>query len=175
MRFIPAAFALVCLSLPATAQETVVSDDLSALPAPAMETYQSLLNAARAGDFERLEQVRAKKGKDMQIGFGAAETITDFLVANSLSGDGVDAMAGLIEILEAPYAQIDAGDGTVFYMWPFLAGLDDLGGLSLAQRLEAYQLVDADALDDFAEYGGWLATRTIIEADGGWTAIVAGD
>jgi hypothetical protein len=175
MRLIAVAVAVVCLSLPASAQETLVSNDLSALPAPALETYQALLDAARAGDFERLEQVRAKKGKDMQIGFGAAETITDFLVANSLSGDGVDAMAGLIEILEAPYARVDAGDGTVFYMWPFLAGVDDLGNLSLAHRLEAYRLVDADALDDFAEYGGWLATRTIIEANGTWTAIVAGD
>lgn len=175
MRFVPAVFALVALASPVAAQETVVSSDLSALPAPVLKTYEALLDAARAGDFDGLEQVRAKKGQDMQIGFGAAETITDFLTANSLSGDGIDAMAGLIEILEAPYAEVDAGDGTVFYMWPFLAGLDDLGALTLEQRLEAYRLVDADALDDFAEYGGWLATRMIIEANGRWTAIVAGD
>ncbi|MFD2648725.1 hypothetical protein ACFSX5_13070 [Devosia albogilva] len=175
MRTIPFAFALLALTVPVAAQETSVSSDLSALPAPVFETYEALLDAARAGDFDGLEQVRTERGDDLQIGFGGAETITDFLTANSLSGDGVDAMAGLIEILESPYARVDAGDGTMFYMWPFLAGLEDLSDLPLEQRLEAYQLVDADALDDFAEYGGWLATRTIIEANGRWTAIVAGD
>lgn len=175
MRIIPTTIAILALTLPTAAQETQYSDDISALPAPARLTYEALLDAARTGSFEGLEKVRADHGKDMQLGFGGAGTVTDFLLANSLSGDGVDAMAGLVEILEAPYARADAGDGTVYYVWPFLAGIEDLGALTLAERLEAYQLVDADTLDDFADYGGWLATRTIIDADGRWTAIVAGD
>ena len=44
-----------------------------------------------------------------------------------------------------------------------------------ADKVVAYQLITPDALVDFADYGGWLGFRTIIDDDGTWQAWVAGD
>lgn len=167
---------LAALLLPATAiaQDRIVSSDLSLLPKPVRETRAAMLAAARNADLAALQQIADAQGKPIQLGFGGAETVADFAMAASLSGDGLDSLADLIDLLEAPFAQVDDGEGGSFYIWPYLAG-GELTDLTDTDKVVAYQLVTPDALDDFIDYGGWLSFRTIIDEDGTWTAWVAGD
>lgn len=164
------------LAMPfALGQERIVSDDISQLPKPVRATRAAMLAAAKAADLAALQAIIDSQGTPIQLGFGGAETAADFATGNSQTGDGLDVLADLVDILEAPYAKVDDGEGGSFYIWPYLAGMDDLTTLTDVDKVVAYQLITPDALPDFIDYGGWLSFRTIIDEDGSWQAWVAGD
>lgn len=160
---------------PATAQERVVSSDIAELPEPVRAARDAMLAAARAADLDGLQAIIDKQGEPIQLGFGGAETAAEFATGNSATGDGLDVLADLVDILEAPYAEVADGEGGSFYIWPYLAGLDDLTRLTDADKVVAYQLIAPEALADFVDFGGWLGFRTIIDDGGTWQAWVAGD
>ena len=151
-----------------------VSADLTQLPKRAQATHAAMLAAARAGDLAALQAIIDGQTGTIQLGFGGAETAAEFATGNSTTGDGLDTLAELVDILELPYEAVDDSEGGKFYIWPYLAGID-LAELGNADKVAAYQLIDPEALPDFVEYGGWLAMRTIIDADGRWSAWVLGD
>lgn len=163
---------LACLAPMALAQD--VSADVTQLPKSVQATYRSMLAAARAGDVAALQAIIDRQSAGIQLGFGGATTAAEFATGNSRSGDGLDVLAELVDILELPYEAVDDGEGSKFYIWPYLASAD-LEALSDADKVAAYQLIDPDSLPDFIDYGGWLAMRTIINADGEWSAWVLGD
>lgn len=165
---------LALLSHLAAAQDRVVSSDLNALPEPVRATRAAMLAAARAADVGALQAIIDAQDGSIQLGFGGAETAAQFAEGNSQTGDSLDVLADLADILEAPYAKVDDGEGGHFYIWPYLAGAE-LDKLTDADKVAAYQLIDPEALPDFVEYGGWLSLRTIIDEDGRWSAWVAGD
>jgi hypothetical protein len=165
------------LVLPASlghAQDRVVSDDVSLLPEPVQATRAAMLAAAKAADVSALQAIIDGQDRPIQLGFGGAETAEAFATSNSATGDSLDVLANLVDILETPYAEVDDGEGGKFYIWPYLAGAD-LSALTDADKVVAYQLIEPDSLPDFVEYGGWLSLRTIVDEDGSWTAWVAGD
>jgi len=150
------------------------SADLTQLPEPVQATHAAMLAAARSGDLTALQAIIDSQSGSIQLGFGGAETAAAFATANSVTGDGLDALAELVDILELPYEAVDDGEGGQFYIWPYLASAD-LEKLTDADKVAAYQLINPDSLPDFIDYGGWLAMRTIIDEDGSWQAWVLGD
>lgn len=167
--------ASITLAAPlALAQESPFSADLTLLPKRVQATHAAILAAAKTGQLSALDAVIAKQGKPIRLGFGDAETAAEFATANSATGDGLDVLAETVNLLETPYEAVDLGDGQRFYVWPYLAGVD-LPTMSDADKVVAYQLVAPADLDGFIDYGGWLSLRVIIDADGTWSAWVAGD
>jgi hypothetical protein len=150
------------------------SADISRLPESVRATQAAMLAAAKAGDLPALQAIIDEQSGPIQLGFGGAETAAEFATGNSITGDGLDTLAELVDILELPYAAVDDGEGGKFYIWPYLASAD-LEKLTDADKVAAYQLIDPDSLPDFIDYGGWLAMRTIIDEDGRWSAWVLGD
>lgn len=151
-----------------------ISADLTQLPKRAQATHKAMLAAARAGDIAALQAIIDGQSGPIQLGFGGAETAEEFATTNSQVGDGLDTLADLVDILELPYEAMEDGEGSTFYIWPYLAGAD-LTSLSRADTVAAYQIIDPGSLPDFIEYGGWVAMRTIIDANGDWSAWVLGD
>lgn len=149
-------------------------DNLDRLPEQVRATRAAMLAAAKAGDLDGLQAIIDESGKPTHLGFGGAKTAAEFAISNSGTGDGLDTLAELVDILETPYEAVDDGEGGKFYIWPYLAGAD-LANLSDADKVVAYQLIDPASLPDFIDYGGWLAMRTIIDEDGSWQAWVLGD
>lgn len=158
----------------AIAQESVVSDDLTLLPKPVRATRTAMIGAAKAADLAALQAIIDSQANAIQLGFGGAATAAEFATGNSVTGDGLDVLADLVDILEAPYAKVTDEGGT-FYIWPYLADVMDLATISDADKVVAYQLIDTTSLPDFIEYGGWIAMRTIVNEDGTWSAWVLGD
>ncbi|MGB3339747.1 MAG: hypothetical protein WBA73_21400 [Devosia sp.] len=156
------------------AQAQDFSADLTQLPESVQATRAAMLAAAKAGDLTALQAIIDGQSGPIQLGFGGAETAAEFATSNSVTGDGLDTLAELVDILEQPYEAVDDGQGGKFYIWPYLASAD-LEKLTDADKVAAYQLIDPDSLPDFIDYGGWLAMRTIINADGEWSAWVLGD
>lgn len=167
--------ATLAISLPAAlAQDRLVNGDTTELPDAVQATIAVMLAAARSGDVEALQAIIDEQERPIQLGFGGASSASEFALANSQTGDGLDVLADLVDILELPFEAVDDGEGGKFYVWPYLNGAD-LTALEPADKVAAYQLVAPDALPDFIEYGGWLAMRTIIDEDGTWQAWVLGD
>ena len=176
MRHLLLLTALMALWAPTVAaQEAIVSDDISLLPEPVQATRAGMLAAAKTADFAGLQAIIDTQGKPIQLGFGGAETAAEFATGNSVTGDGLDALADLVEILEAPYTKVPDGAGGSFFIWPYLADVPDLATISDVDKVVAYQLINPESLPDFIEYGGWIAMRTIINEDGRWSAWVLGD
>lgn len=155
----------------ASAQDT--SADLTILPKRTQATHAAMLAAARAADFDALQAIIDRQGGTTYLGFGDAATVRDFATTNSATGDGIDALAELVDLLELPYERVET-DTSAIFVWPYLASID-LSTLSEADRVAAHQLVSAADLEAFVETGAWLSFRVVIEADGKWTAWVAGD
>lgn len=165
-----AAAAMALAPLPAIAQ---VSSDIGQLSKRARVTYSAIIAAARAGDLEALQAVIDRQGEPVGLGFGGAETAAEFAIGNSTSGDGLDVLAELVDLLELPYMREQTPNVT-YYVWPYLDRMS-LDEMTVADRVAAYQLVSPADLENFIEFGGWLSFRIAIDADGTWVFWAAGD
>lgn len=173
----------LALAMPAAAQETddyapyvdaIVSDDLSALPAPVRAMYDQLLAAAESGDIERLGRLYDAQDVPPTISYGEVGDAVATFKRNSADGEGADVLAALEKLLHVSYAIIGASSDDPSYVWPALF-VADLTDLSKAQKAELRSLVDEETYQSMLEFGGWYDYRLFIGKDGDWQAFVAGD
>jgi hypothetical protein len=180
MRIILAAAIAAAFSLPAVALDVpkdgyVISHDLNELPEPVREKREALIAAARTGDIEALRPIFAAQETPPNVSFGDPEDPIEHLKRESGDGEGIDTLAILKKTLEAPYAAMDGGDGTIYYVWPYFAAMDDLRTLTPEQLVDGYALLGWRGFEDQREVGGWIHWRAFIDADGALSAFVAGD
>ncbi|MDB5507425.1 MAG: hypothetical protein JWR75_2063 [Devosia sp.] len=182
MRLILAAV-FTLLTLPSLAQATLepppggyaVSRDLSQLPAPVQETYAALVAAAQSGDMASLGNLFDAQPSQPRVSFGDTEDTVDYLKNESADGDGLETLAILASLLDSEFAALDAGDGSVLYVWPSLAVFDDLSALDATHRVEGIRIMGYQPFLGMAEYGGWLYWRLYLSAEGEVQAFIAGD
>jgi hypothetical protein len=182
MRLATAFTTLLLLSSPAFAEELVipeagyvVSDDLSQLPDAVREKHDALLAAARAGDMKAIKAIMDGQPTPVTVSFGGPDDPIAYLKESSADGQGLELLATLADLLEAPYAAMDNGDGTASYAWPYLAASDDLSKMSPADQVVAMQLLGYEGMKNEMELGAWYSWRTFIGENGDWQAFVAGD
>ena len=172
--------ALAAIAAPALAQQLdipedgyVVSDDLSLLPEAVQKRRLELIAIANAGDISLLGPIL--EADRTVVSFGEPDDRLAYLKENSADGDGAQMLAILADILEAPYAALDGGDGDPIYLWPYFAAFDGLAELTPAQRVDAYQLVSHEALEEMVQLEAWYWWRLSIGPSGNLRAFVAGD
>jgi hypothetical protein len=180
MRMILVAALLCGLCLPAAALDVpangfVVSSDISQLPKAVQEKRAALLDAAVSGDMGKLKAIFDAQAEKPTVSFGEPEDPIAYLKEQSGDGDGLEVLAILADTLETPFAAQDAGDGKVYYIWPYFAAMEDFRVLTPAQLVEGYRLLGWRGFEDMREYGGWLNWRAYIDQDGTLSAFVAGD
>ncbi|MET3926399.1 hypothetical protein [Devosia sp. 2618] len=184
MRMITTALVALLLSGPALAQEAVstnpyddmvVSDDLSALPEAVRAMRQQLIDATKSGDIESLQAIIDAQDTPPTVSFGLPDDPVAYLKEQSADPEGRQILAVLRNVLEAPYAKIDASSETPSYVWPYLAVVPDISNLTPAQTVDAYRLVSDEDLKGMTEFGGWFAWRVFIGTDGEWQMFVSGD
>jgi hypothetical protein len=151
----------------------VVSNDVTLLPAKVRQKRAALLAIAGSGELASLGPLLDSDGT--VVSFGDPEDKIAYLRDNSRDPDGVQILALLAELLEAPYAAMKGGDGDAIYTWPYLAAFTDLTHLTPAQRVDAYKLVTPDELDEMVKLDAWYDWRVVINANGQLAAFVAGD
>ena len=180
MRTILIAALLAAISLPAAALDVpkdgyVVSDDLGELPEAVREKREALIAAAKTGDIEALRPVFEAQKTPPNVSFGDPDDPIEHLKQESGDGEGIETLAILKKTLEAPYAAMDGGDGTVYYVWPYFAAMTDLRDLTPEQLVDGYALLGWRGFEDQREVGGWISWRAFIDEGGDLTAFVAGD
>lgn len=182
MRFAAALATLILLTSPTFAEGLaipdggyVVSDDLSQLPDPVRAKRDALLAAARAADMDAIKAIMDKEPMPVTVSFGGPDDPIAYLKEASADGQGREVLAILADLLEAPFAAMDGGDGKPVYVWPYLAASDDLGKMTPADEVVAMQLLGYEGMKNERELGAWYSWRTFIGPDGDWEAFVAGD
>jgi hypothetical protein len=144
------------------------------LPKPVARTRAQLLEAAHAGDLDRIRMVL--EGNEMMptLSFGQIDDPIDFLKEASGDGEGLEVMAILTEILEAGYVHADVGSAQEMYIWPYFARFP-LARLSREQKVEMYRIVTSGDYADMAVTGTWSFYRVGIGPDGTLHYFVAGE
>ncbi len=153
----------------------VVSDNPELLPEPVREKRDRLLEAAESGDIGRLKAIFATESAPPTVSFGQPDDPIDYLRQQSGDGDGVEILAILADLLSAPYAAMDGGDGEHLFIWPYLAAVDDLGRLSPRQQVDGYRIMGYAGFNDLQAVGTWFYWRVYIGNGGELQAFVAGD
>ena len=181
MRLVRAALAAALfLSSPAIAEELVipeggyvVSSDVSQLPEAVQRKRAALLEIAAGGDIAALGPIM--DADQTVVSFGDPEDRIAYLREQSADGEGVQMLALLAELLEAPYAAYDGGDGSAVYIWPYFGGMLGLADLTAAQKVDAYKLVTPEQLDEMVMLEAWYWWRVSMGPEGNLQAFVAGD
>ncbi len=174
---------LAATAVPAFAQDLeipeggyVVSNDVSQLPEAVQKRRLELIAIARTGDISALKAIL--DNDQTTVSFGEPEDRTAYLAEASADKEGVETLAILADILEAPFAAVDGGEGPEggsFYVWPSLAYYDSLQNLSAADRVVAYQIMGHAGFEDMKGLDAWYYWRVYIGPDGQLQAFVAGD
>lgn len=151
-----------------------VYSSVAKLPAPVRAMRDAILEAARSGDIEALRPVLESNELKPTVSFGGADDPVEFWKQTSGDGRGREIMAVMSEILEMPFARIDAGTSNEMYVWPYLAELP-LEKLTPAQQVDLYRLVTPEELKTMKQFGGYIHYRLGIGRDGTWHYFVAGD
>ena len=152
-----------------------VSHDLSLLPAPVLRMRELIIAAAVRGDIEALRPLLGTGPTRAELSISGYEgDPIEFLRGISGDGDGHELLAILLDIFQAGYAHVDAGEPTEMYLWPYFYSVP-LDSLNDPQRVELFRIITAGDYEDMRVFGGYIFYRTAIGPDGDWKFFVAGD
>jgi hypothetical protein len=177
------AAAMLTVATPGFAQDLeipeggmAVSSEIGNLPEPVRKKVLELSAIAKSGDISLLTPIL--QADQTRVSFGDPEDATAYLKQNSADGEGLEILALLANILEAPFAAVDGGEGPEggsFYVWPSLAYYESLAGLSAADRVVAYQIMGYQGFEEMKGLDAWYHWRVYIGDNGQLQAFVAGD
>ncbi|WP_424981865.1 hypothetical protein [Maritalea sp. S77] len=149
--------------------------DLTLLPSEVAKTRDMLMDAIRSGDIEKLRPIIDAQPEVPRLSFGTVDNPIQFLRESSNDGEGLELMGIMLELLEAPYAVQDLGEGEPkMFVWPAYA-THNLQDLSNQELVEVYKLVSHLDVEEMRLYGGWYFFRVGIDENGVWRFFVAGD
>ncbi len=177
------AFSLsVLLAAPALAADELVipeegfavSEDIAQLPEPVRAKRDALLAAAKSGDIASLKLIFDAELAPPIVSFGDPPDAIAYLKEQSADGEGREILAILGELLDAPYAAMDGGDGGIIYIWPYFSAYEDMSQMTGSDEVEALRLVSYQEWQSLKEIG-WLWWRVSMNERGELQAFVAGD
>ncbi|GIK80090.1 MAG: hypothetical protein GHHEDOFH_00733 [Pseudorhodoplanes sp.] len=147
--------------------------DLARLPAPVAATRERILTAARTGDLGKLMAVMKDNGMPV-FSLSDHRDPAAFWKANYPDSEGVEALAILISILEAPFVHVEKGTPQEVYVWPYFARMP-LKALTPQQRVELFRIVTGADYKEMQDFGAYSFYRLGIGPDGTWHYFVSGD
>lgn len=145
--------------------------DTGELPPLVSEVRAALLAGAATCDLDGLAAQALADGTN--VSFGGSDDPAGLW--QDLESTGDTPMADLITVLQMAPGTTDDGQGTVFWVWPKVAVLDDWSDATAEQRAELAGLFGTDALAGWDSFGGYIGYRVGITESGRWAFFVAGD
>ena len=145
------------------------------MPEPVRRMRRLLLDSALRGDLPGVARLAGVGETMTQLSLvQEGEDAETLLRQQAGDEEGLEALAILSEILEAPYVVLDEGTDDALFLWPWLAGVP-LEGLTPEQKVSVYRLMTAGDFQQSQEFGTYVFFRTGISADGEWVFFLAGD
>jgi len=151
-----------------------VITDFSKLPPAVASTRARILAAARTGRLEALVNVMQASELMPIFSLNDDKDPTLYWRRNYPDSGGVEVLAILTGILEAPAVHVDQGTPDEMYVWPYFARLP-LKSLTPAQKVELFKIVTGGDYKDMVSAGAYNFFRIGIGPDGAWRFFVTGD
>lgn len=159
---------------PSPAPLPEVIRDLSRLPEPVRAMRERILAAARTGDPAKVAELVKSLDPVPVHSFGGDNDPLAYWKASYPDSDGIEALAILVEVLEAPFVHADKGTPQEMYLWPYFAGMP-LAALTPEQKVELFKIVTGSDWKEMQEFGAYIFYRVGIAPNGSWQFFVAGD
>ena len=137
------------------------------LPPAVVKMRKRLLDAAYSGDLQRLKI--AIQSNEMPPVFSINEIgdPIEYLKAQSGDGQGLELLAILTDVLEAPWTRLQPGTPQEVYVWPaFVATPPDK--LDAAELVEIYKIVTSSDFEEMKNVGKYTFYTVGIGPDGTW-------
>jgi hypothetical protein len=157
----------------ATAPPEIITD-LSRLPQPVARMRERVLAAAKSGELKKLVTAMQTNETMPIFSLGDEKDPAAFWKKTYPDSDGLEVLAILIGILEAPYVHVEKGTAQEMYLWPYFARMP-LKSLTPEQRVELFRIVTGADYKDMIDFGAYSFYRLGIGPDGTWHFFVSGD
>lgn len=151
-----------------------IISDLSRLPAPVARMRERILTAARSGELRQVVAVMRENAALPIFSLADDKDPAGYWKATYPDSEGVEILAILLAVLEAPFVHADAGTPQEVYLWPYFARMP-LKALTPPQKVELFRIVTGADYREMAEFGAYNFYRLGIDRDGAWQFFVAGD
>jgi hypothetical protein len=149
-----------------TETTTVTAPDASGLPDEVIQTYDELLGAARARDWDGLQRIIDRSGDEFSYTFGRPVEGGPIAYWKGLEREGQMPLETLAAVLSLPYT-LSRG----IFIWPFAFD-------KTPDEITQYEEVLLSRIPDGPKTvgpEGYLGWRAGIRPDGRWVFYVAGD
>jgi hypothetical protein len=149
--------------------------DTSKLPIEVQRLRDSILEACRSGDAEKLRPLLGQGDEETQLSLGDIES-DPITFLKGLSGDeeGLEILAIMEEVLSAGYVHLDVGTAEELYVWPYFFAIP-IDKLTAPQKVEMFKIVTAGDYEDMKNFGSYVFYRFGITPKGKWAFFVAGE
>lgn len=159
---------------PSNAAPPEIITDLSRLPQPVARMRERILAAARSGELKKVVTAMQTNETMPIFSLGEEKDPVAFWKRTYPDSDGLEALAILIGVLEAPYVHVEKGTAQEIYLWPYFARMP-LKTLTLEQKVELFRIVTGADYKDMFDFGAYSFYRVGIGPDGTWHFFVSGD
>ena len=156
-----------------TAPPEIITD-LSRLPQPAARMRERILAAAKSGELKKLVTAMQTNETMPIFSLGDDKDPAAFWRKTYPDSDGIEVLAILIGILEAPFVHVEKGTPQEMYLWPYFARMP-LKSLTPEQKVELFRIVTGADYKDMLDFGAYSFYRLGIGPDGTWHFFVSGD
>jgi hypothetical protein len=158
---------------PATPSVTAETD-MAKLPPRVAAMRERILEAARSGDVEKLRIALERNETPPVLARGGKGDLVEQLRGKSFDREGREAMARLVNLLEAPYARVNAGKQQEMFVWPAYAEMM-WDQLRPEEWIGLYRVVPANVIKESLEQRRYRGDRIGVGPDGTWHYFLTGE
>ena len=148
--------------------------DLSRLPQPVARMRERILAAAKSGELKKLVTAMQTNETMPIFSLGEDKDPAAFWRTTYPDSEGVEVLAILLGILEAPYVHVEKGTPQEMYLWPYFARMP-IKSLTPEQKVELFRIVTGADYKEMLDFGAYSFYRLGIGPDGTWHFFVSGD
>jgi hypothetical protein len=159
---------------PSSATPPEIITDLSQLPQPVARMRERILAAAKSGELKKLVTAMQANETMPIFSLGEDKDPAAFWRNTYPDSDGVEVLAILLGILEAPYVHVEKGTPQEMYLWPYFARMP-IKSLTPEQKVELFRIVTGADYKEMLDFGAYSFYRLGIGPDGTWHFFVSGD
>jgi len=159
---------------PSSVTPPEIITDLSRLPQPVARMRERILAAAKSGELKKLVTAMQTNETMPIFSLGDDKDPAAFWRSTYPDSEGVEVLAILLGVLEAPYVHVEKGTPQEMYLWPYFARMP-IKSLTPEQKVELFRIVTGADYKEMLDFGAYSFYRLGIGPDGTWHFFVSGD
>ena len=159
---------------PSSVTPPEIITDLSRLPQPVARMRERILAAAKSGELKKLVTAMQTNETMPIFSLGDDQDPAAFWRSTYPDSEGVEVLAILLGVLEAPYVHVEKGTPQEMYLWPYFARMP-IKSLTPEQKVELFRIVTGADYKEMLDFGAYSFYRLGIGPDGTWHFFVSGD